>query len=64
MVRESAIRPEQAQATCLSISDIFSVVATSISDEVTRFSTARMTPSVHLTAMAVEPSYFYKQERN
>ena len=57
MVRASAIRPEQAQATCLSISEIFSVAEASISGEETRFSTASRTPSTHLIAMAVDPSY-------
>jgi hypothetical protein len=55
-VRASAVRPETAAATWQSISEIFSMLAGSRSGEVTRFSTARTTPSAVLTPMAVEPS--------
>lgn len=56
MVRESAIKPLQAQPMCLSISTIFSVVVGSMSVDEIRFSTASTTPSPVWIPMAVDPS--------
>lgn len=57
MVLESAVRPDMAQPIWASSSKIFSIELGSSSDEVTRFSTPRISPSDVLMPTAVEPSY-------
>jgi hypothetical protein len=47
---------------CESTSTIFSMLFGKISGEVTRFSTARITPSGVLIPIAVEPSFKIKQK--
>lgn len=55
-VRASAVRPDMAHPMWLSSSMIFSIDEGSRRGEVTRFSTARMTPSEVWIPIAVDPS--------
>ena len=62
MDRASAVKPDMAQPMWLSISTIFSIEVCSNNDEVTLFSTPKITPSEVAIPIAVDPNLIASKE--